>query len=555
MIPAPVAGSARVRNAEGSARPGPLCAARGPCHPASMVRRLLRMLCLTAVVCAALPSGPRAATDRDPRLAALVGNWRGQAEWNGSRSPLALSFTSADSGRVRVAFTIPALQARDEALGRARLRGDTLLAGPFVFVWDSTARTLTGVLPRELVPVHAIPVTLTPGPALVAEPREPLEAPAREPVWRFEAGAALWSDLEAGMGLVFAGGDDGVLHAVSVRTGRERWRFVTGGRLRARPTLVMSSLYVHSDDGWLYRLDAGTGKRRWRVRLEPDSVVRIPIDQPGSRYDFYGSGVAVWGGTLYVGTHDGRVLALDPTDGHTVWSATTGGPVLATPGLADGRVFVGSYDGRVYAFDAGVGEKLWSFDTGAAVTATPVPDRGVVVIGSRSYDLFGLDAVTGEVRWNRYLWYSWIESSARIADGIAYVGSSDASRLFALDTRTGSQRWESDLHGISWGRPAVTFDRVYAAVRYSPSIATHEANLLALDRESGRALWRYACDRPAGATHRGFGASPVVANGRVLVGGLDGTLYAFEEADPVPGARRPAKRRVPVRSQPATPTR
>ncbi len=511
----------------------------------TLVRRVrLWHLHCSAALALCCTSVAFAATDRDPRLTGLAGHWRGQAEWNGSREPLGLSFTPADSGRMRVAFTLPALQAHDYALGRARLHGDTVLAGPFVFVWDSLAHQMSGVLPRDLVPVHAIPITLTPGAALALEPRDSLEAVRREPVWRFDAGSALWCDLEAGQGLVFAGGDDGVLHAVSVRTGRERWRFTTGGRLRARPSLVMTSVYLHSDDGWLYRIDAGTGRLRWRVQLEPDSVHRIPIDQPGSRYDFYGSGVAAWGGALYVGTHDGRVLALDPADGHTIWSAATGGPVLATPALADGRVFVGSFDGKVYAFDAGVGEQLWTFDTGAPVTATPVPDRGVVVIGSRSYDLFGLDALTGAVRWDRYVWFSWIESSARVADGIAYVGSSDASRLFAIETRSGVQRWESDLHGISWGRPAVTFDRVYAAVRFSPSIATHEANLIALDRQTGRALWHYPCDRPEGATHRGFGASPVVASGRVLVGGLDGTLYAFDELDPVPRrATAPARRR------------
>ncbi|MEQ1832608.1 MAG: hypothetical protein ABL977_06085 [Candidatus Eisenbacteria bacterium] len=128
-----------------------------------MPRSRSRILPLAMLLLAATAVVAHAAADRDPRLAALVGHWRGQAEWNGSRSSLALSFTAADSGRVRVAFTLPALQARDEPLGRARLRGDTLLAGPFVFVWDSLAHTLQGVLPRDFVPVHAIPITLTPG--------------------------------------------------------------------------------------------------------------------------------------------------------------------------------------------------------------------------------------------------------------------------------------------------------------------------------------------------------------------------------------------------------
>lgn len=485
------------------------------------------------------------ANGREARLARLAGDWRGQTEWGGSREWFAIRFVQEDSGRVSARFTVPALRAYDHDLGPVRLLGDTVFAGPFAFAWDTLASRLRGVLPAVLVPVHEIAVELAPGTALVREPREALAAPVREPLWVFSAEAAWWADLEAGHGLVFAGGDDGVVHAVSVRSGRERWHYRTGGRLRARPALVVSSLYVHSDDGWLYRLDARRGTLRWKVRLEPDPVVRVPVDQPGSRHDFYASGVAAWGGALYVGTHDGRVLALDPADGHVLWSAATGGSVLATPGLADGRVFVGSFDGAVYAFDAGVGELLWKHETGAPVTSTPVADRGIVVVGSRSYDLFGLDEITGDVVWERYIWYSWIESTAQVADGVAYLGSSDASRLFAIETRTGELRWDSDLHGISWGRPAVTFDRVYAAVRFSPSIAPHEANLIALERDTGRALWRYPCDRPAHATHRGFGASPVVSGGRVIVGGLDGRLYAFDEDDLRPVKRKRAPRQPP----------
>jgi outer membrane protein assembly factor BamB len=329
-----------------------------------------------------------------------------------------------------------------------------------------------------------------------------------------------------------------LLHALDARTGRERWRFATGGRLRARPALVASAVYLPSDDGWLYRLDAARGTLRWKVRLLPDSIVRLPIDAPGSKYDFTSSAVATAGGALVVGTHAGRVLALDPASGETLWEAATGGPVLAAPGVAGGQVFAGSFDGRVYALDADDGHVLWTHDTGAPVTSTPVPEQGVVVVGSRSYDLLGLDAATGEVRWEHYLWYSWIESTARVAGGVAYVGSSDAASVFALDPKTGALLWESDDHGLCWGRPAVTADRVIVAVRASPSIEKHEANLLALDRATGVPVWRYPCERPEGAIHRGFAASPVVLASRVFAAGLDGKVYAFELRDPRPGARR-----------------
>lgn len=467
----------------------------------------------------------------DARLETLAGYWKGQVEWAGSKAWLAIELVPADSGRVHGRLTLPAIHGHDFDMGPVRLAGDSLFAGPFAFAWDESTGTMRGALPAGVAPVHPLVVELKRGIALAREPRAPLGAPVRQPQWTFDAGAALWADLAAEGGLVFAGADDGVLHALDARTGRERWRFATGGRLRGRPTVVSSALYLPSDDGWLYRLDARHGRLRWKVRILPDSVVRLPITQPGSKYDFYSSAVTVAGGALFVGTHAGRVLALDPLRGETLWEAGTGGSVLAAPGVEDGRVFVGSFDGRVYALDAADGRTLWTYDTGAPVTSTPVPDAGVVVVGSRSFDLFGLDARTGAVRWNHYLWYSWVESTARIADGVAYVGSSDAATIYAIEARSGALRWETDIHGISWGRPAVTDDRVFVAVRHSPSIGPHEAHLLALDRASGEPVWRYPCERPEGATHRGFGASPAVWRDQVFVGGLDGNVYAFATGD------------------------
>jgi len=262
--------------------------------------------------------------------------------------------------------------------------------------------------------------------------------------------------------------------------------------------------------------------------------VRIPIDQPGSRYDFCSSTVTPGGGFLFIGTHSGHVLALDPETGARIWDTPVGGAVLAAPGYQNGRVLVGSFDGHVVALDGADGHRLWSHDTGAPVTGTPAPEGDVVVVGSRSYDLYGLDVATGDMRWDHYLWFSWVESSARTEGGIAYVGSSDASRIYAVQAASGDLKWECDDHGISWGRPVITEARVYAAVRYSPSIETHEGGLLAIDRESGEVAWRYPNDRPAGATHRGFGASPAADSRRVYVGGLDGIVYAFELRDPKP---------------------
>jgi alcohol dehydrogenase (cytochrome c) len=69
----------------------------------------------------------------------------------------------------------------------------------------------------------------------------------------------------------------------------------------------------------------------------------------------------------------GRILALDPNTGNTVWqfemvSTPTAG-VLATAG---GLVFTGDAEGYLIAFDARTGKVLWRFQTGGTVIAPPI---------------------------------------------------------------------------------------------------------------------------------------------------------------------------------------
>jgi outer membrane protein assembly factor BamB len=53
--------------------------------------------------------------------------------------------------------------------------------------------------------------------------------------------------------------------------------------------------------------------------------------------------------TLYVGSDDGHVYAVDLTSHAVRWKFQTGGAVRAAPILTEGKVVVASYDGNVYA--------------------------------------------------------------------------------------------------------------------------------------------------------------------------------------------------------------
>jgi outer membrane protein assembly factor BamB len=289
-----------------------------------------------------------------------------------------------------------------------------------------------------------------------------------------------------------------------------------------------SHVFVHSDAGFLFKLRLADGGEVWRARVETEPVQRIPPGEPGSRYDHFASSACVANGKVYVGSAEAQLHALDEESGERLWSFHTEDVIGSTPVVSDGAVFFGSFDGKVYAVEANRGGLLWAFDTGAAVVSSPALTGGHVLIGSRSYDLFALDQRSGVPAWTFYCWFSWIESSVALRDGVAYVGSSDAQALFALEGAIGRPLWRFDTGGSAWAQPAVSEDAVFiGSVGVADYIVNHQASFFAVDGSSGSGRWSFPLERPERATLWGFASSPAWHGDRVFVGGLNGRVYAF----------------------------
>jgi len=459
------------------------------------------------------------------------GAWSGTLSHDGETSAVAFEFEKGGDGKTTLKITLPAMNVAHMPILQEplELHGSEVKLGPFAFQYDAAARTLSGVMPEALVPVYRMPFTLRHVATLEVPPRpEPMAASA-QPVWTVDAGSPLWAGPTCAQGAVYFGAEDGGVHAVDARSGTKRWSFKAGGPVRTRPIVDGAAVYLQADDGFLYSLGVADGKERWRVRVVEKPISRLPLDNPASRYDRFGSDVAIAGGRLYLGTHDGRVLAIEPERGTVVWSFATGDSVLSAPAVGDGRVYAGSYDGHVYALDAATGQLAWKRDTRGAVVSTPALFEDRLVVGNRAYDLLGLDARSGEVGWKRYIWFSWVESSATVRDGVAYLGSSDATSAFAFEARSGRPLWRTDVLGWAWGQPAVTAARVYVATSsLAGARSGHQPGLVALDRASGKVAWRYAA-QPATSGPFGFPGSPASGLDLVFATGLDGKAYAFRQ--------------------------
>ncbi len=486
-------------------------------RPAALLA-LVSMLAAPACVCAAAPSA-----------ADLSGTWAGYMTHAGERQPVALTLEPDTSGHLLVKISIPIVRFDHVpmALAAPRVENDSLILGPFRFRTEP-GDTLSGNMPHGFIPRYDVPMRLGRAASFDVPQRAPMTAPLAVPVWTYEAGSPLWAGPTFANGSVYVGTLDGRMIALDAGTGAKRWEFRTGGAVRARPVIEGGALYVQADDGKLYRLDATTGREVWSVRVVAQPVVRRPFSDPKTRYDRFSSAVCTAGKRLYVGTHDGTLMAFDAATGRTLWSFAAGDAILAAPALAGGVLYAGSFDRHVYAVDAATGKLRWKRDTGGAVVSTPAVAGGRVIVGDRAYDLLGLDAATGSVRWTKYLWMSWIESSAVVRDGVAYVGSAEAAGVYACDAASGRSVWSTDVGGWSWGQPAVTQDRVYACTSAQAGYPTGiTGGVFALDRATGAPVWRYAAAAPDTGSW-GFPGSPAFGGDRVFATSLDGRVLAFD---------------------------
>lgn len=486
-------------------------------------------LALLVVLPAVLIEARREQTTAADLASELAGAWAGTVTHEGESQDLAIEFEPSADGAVIVRVTVPVIHIARTPMVKAavKMQDDEIRIGPFAFRYNRDERTLTGVMPEGLVPVYRVPFVLRRVRTVDVPSRPEETAPIATPAWTFDAQAPCWPGVSSSRDTLFAGCEDGRLHALDARTGRELWSFRAGARIRTRAVAAGPYVYFQADDGLLYKLKAADGSERWHVRVLDKPVERLPFDNPKSRFDRFGSDVTVADGRLYLGTNDGRILAID-TNGTPVWEFKTGDSVLAAPAVVDGRVYDGSFDKHLYALDAKTGGLIWKLDTRGAVVSTPAVHGGLLVVGNRAYDLLGVDAANGSVAWRRYIWFSWIESSATIWDGVAYVGSSDAAAVYAFDARTGRPLWKTDVRGWAWGQPAVTEDRVYIGTSNQPGYlgGAHRGGAMALDRKAGRPLWRVALE-PGKNGPYGFPGSPVVVGKLVLFAGLDGKIYAF----------------------------
>jgi eukaryotic-like serine/threonine-protein kinase len=303
-----------------------------------------------------------------------------------------------------------------------------------------------------------------------------------------------------------------------------QWRVLTAGPVRGSPTVVGNTVYVGSSDGAVYAIDSRRGDIRWR------RDVGSPVS----------STPAVANGLVFVTALDGTLRAMTSGDGRVMWRFRTG-PALplqwgfesgetwvSSPTVVGGRLLFGSRDGNVYALDAATGAERWRYAAGSRVYSSPAVAGGTVFVGGQDGTLHAIQLADGRAQWrfdtegkklrseNFGFDRTTIQSSPAVVDGVVYVGARDGW-VYAVDALTGREKWRVD-HKVSWinSSPAVNGGIVY--------VGSSDGHFIqAIDATTGQERWR------APSTQIVW-SSPAVDRERVYVGEGDGTLYALDKA-------------------------
>ena len=234
----------------------------------------------------------------------------------------------------------------------------------------------------------------------------------------------------------------------------------------ATPIVVDGVMYVSTDLSRVKALDAKTGKEIWAFDPEIDGSWLLHVC-----CGFVNRGVAVWNGKVYVGTLDGRLIAIDAETGKQVWSTQTfekdrGYAITGAPLVVHGKVFIGNGGGDnnargyVTAYDAETGKQVWRFYTVPGNPADGFENKAMEMAaktwsgewwknggGATVWSSFSYDPELNLLYFGTGNAITWAQSLRSPEGGDNLFAAS----VIALDADTGEYKWHyQEVPGDEW---------------------------------------------------------------------------------------------------------
>jgi len=285
------------------------------------------------------------------------------------------------------------------------------------------------------------------------------------------------------------------------------WQFKTKDAIKSSPVVADGTVFIGSNDGNLYALELATGKQRW--------AYQVGQKKPNSAPEAIEAPPMVHEGTVYVGASDFLLYAIDAKTGKLRWRYETEGEILGSANwfkAPDGKstwILVGSYDNKLHCIDAGTGKKVWAYETDNYINGAPSIDDGRIAFGGCDGYVHVVKAKDGTKEAEIEI-ESYIAGTMALRNGYAYTGHM-GNRFVSVDLQRRKMKWKYRSKEFAYyASPAVT--EKYAV------IGSRDKRLHCVERDTGNSVWQFR-------TQGEVDSSPVICGDRVVVGSGDGRLY------------------------------
>ncbi|HEX8917446.1 MAG TPA: PQQ-binding-like beta-propeller repeat protein, partial [Chloroflexota bacterium] len=309
-------------------------------------------------------------------------------------------------------------------------------------------------------------------------------------------------------GTAYIGDNNGYVYAFNPsKPSGPLWSFKTGAALKANANVAVKSsptlsadgktLFVGSDDGSVYALNTADGTKKWSVDLG-GPVDGSPLLSPD-------------GTVIYAANVNGILTALHSSDGSFAWqvktvyigSAITGSVTLSPDG---GTLYVATYIGVLYGIPVSAnqaGSPTAYYLDGPAVTTPAVDQAGNIYVATQKGSVMSFNPGTVQPRWTFTVPNLTPALSTPAISGNTVVFGDGNQNVYGLNASNGQQIWIAHTGGPVGSSPAISGNNMVY-------VGSDDGTVYALRLDTGSSVWV----RASGAA---VSSSPAI--------GADGSLW------------------------------
>lgn len=302
---------------------------------------------------------------------------------------------------------------------------------------------------------------------------------------------------------------------------------------RLAPVNAYDKVFAASRQGEVVAVDAQSGEEVWSLDLTEyqdegflSSITNLWADGISAKI---AGGIVASYDTVFLGTENGLVLALDASNGSVKWQKKVRGEVLAPPVVDEGVVVVNTGSGIMHCLDAQSGEERWVYESEVPALSlrgisAPTISAGAAIVGTANGRLAAAVLENGQIAWEQTVAAASgatelerlvdIDSEALVLAGVVYTVSFNGT-LAAVELRTGRVIWKREYR--SYRRMSLEGNNLF--------VVDDNSQVYALDRRNGVELWTQTALRGRDLT------AATAFKDYVVVGDKFGFLHWINQSD------------------------